>query len=251
MLFRSDSITPNAYEYSISYQSLLEWESHERDMPQTQAELLQHLIKNIDIAVVMLRSEVCNNGRIDLTKLYDILEGMNQQILQAERSSEPVQTARQLAQSEQPIKPNPTKAPLFMRDSYTMESFDSKETKKRELPKKGGFAGIGSYLQKEIDYMRVKNLADNSLEGTVEQDILGYRPPGHMVAQLYDKSDHYTVNVNACLGKTVPDDELWEQCTSYDMKYIDALNGEPQKMLDCVGDCLSDANAKRFYNRFY
>jgi len=72
---------------------------------------------------------------------------------------------------------------------------------------------------------------DASPEGMAERDILGYRQPGHIISQLYDRNDHYTTNVNSCLGKTVGDDELWSQCTQFDMRPKKALDGEAQYMI--------------------
>jgi hypothetical protein len=81
-------------------------------------------------------------------------------------------------------------------------------------------------------------LMDNSLEGQAERDILGYRPPGHIISQLYDPSDHYTVNVNSCMGKTVPDELLSAQCTQYDIRPMMALQGEAGGMIANLQDSM-------------
>jgi hypothetical protein len=161
--------------------------------------------------------------------------------------------------------------PIFNREIQTLE------------PMTSGPVNIEQNVEKDVNYNVEKSnngamqsyadniptnmgstLLDKSLEGSVEMDYLGYKPPGHIISHLYDKSDHYTVNVNACLGKIVSDDvfitELhgqdlseskhYQQCGQHDVNPINALNGRPEKMLDCDGDCYSISNYTKFYNKF-
>lgn len=76
-----------------------------------------------------------------------------------------------------------------------------------------------------------ETLLDNSLEGQVERDVLGYRPPGHLVSQIHDRDEHTTTRVNSCLGKTIPDDKLWRECASLDVKMFSALGGDSRGMI--------------------
>jgi hypothetical protein len=74
-------------------------------------------------------------------------------------------------------------------------------------------------------------LFNNTFGGLVEKDVLGYRPPGHLIGSLYNANDHFTVVQNGCLGATPSDEKLWQQCTSHDTALLDAINGEPWGML--------------------
>jgi hypothetical protein len=103
------------------------------------------------------------------------------------------------------------------------------------------------------DYSEVMEditIGGRSLEGTTERDINGYKQPGAILSQFKtgDISDMYTVNVGACGGKTVPDSELIKECVGPTMDLLDALNGDPTKMLGCIGDCTDDANYKKWFN---
>lgn len=92
-------------------------------------------------------------------------------------------------------------------------------------------------------------IGDKSLEGTVEQDINGFAPPGHILAQLYDPSDMYTVNSGACAGKVLADDDVVRECIAPGAADWQALAGDATAMLGCVGEnCYSPENYKGWFD---
>jgi hypothetical protein len=282
----NDSVTPRALDWESTYKTIVEWEEKENDMKINPRGRLVYLIKNIDIVVAMLRNDICDYGRINLTKLYEILTELNTQLCK-NGSEFTVHPSDELyneidfkskreklhAMKNMEIKYNP--------DQMSIKPFDGHTTLNREPISKEAFGsindipfadlGYGStinvaandsnafnkvykntrgYMNMDIPdnindyselvgqasllnnvYNKTRNqpgstLLDRSIEGTVERDILGYKSPGHIISQLYDSSDHYTTRVNSCLGKTVSDDELWANCTKYDMRAKKALDGE-------------------------
>jgi hypothetical protein len=257
---------------------------------------LTFLVKNLDIVIAMMRSDVCDYGRIDLTKLYQILMTLNKNAcLISELSTRHDETTGGYTV---PMRPRHEKlftnnVPMYSREAVV-----------REAPSKEAFASVNDtsfgdigfktpmnsrqinsnltaayeavYSNRELlknrsalafneleiddnvnDYSELigqvsvlnrasndwfnkagSTLMDNSLEGQAERDILGYRPPGHIISQLYDPSDHYTVNVNSCMGKTVPDELLSAQCTQYDIRPMMALQGEAGGMIANLQDSM-------------
>lgn len=94
---------------------------------------------------------------------------------------------------------------------------------------------------------------DMSIESLSERSLTQFKQPGHLVAGLAaidNKDSYYTVNTNSCGGVTPSDDMLWNQCTALDMSLKAAIDGNPKKMLGCVGDCGDVINSKLFYTRF-
>jgi len=266
--YMADSITPEPYHYGTSYQSLLEWESYERDLPTHPTERLKYLIKNIDVIIKLLRFEVCDNGQIDLQLLYKILRNMNEQICKTGSMYTP--TGVEITYGVDPYNKynRPPPLPLYLKDQYSIEPFGSRSVSPKELPKKGSFGSLAKNQQVQVDGVDIFQstdrlvptddfsgvtqkiiYGDKSFEGDVERDILGYKPPGHIISQLYDSSDHYTVNVNACGGKIVSDDQLWSQCVSREAPLINALNGDASQMLGCVGNCDQEPNYSNWYNK--
>ncbi len=266
----ADSISPYESEWSTAYKTTLEWEKHEKDMNHDPTKRLEYLIQHLDIAIKLLRNEVCDNGRINLKQLKDILHELNKQI--RETGEIPIQ----YGYNPHKRYDRPPPLPLFIKDSVLLEPFAADEAPARGMPGKRSFGSFEvnprdvnsqdtrAYLQRE-HRARDDSMEDadsqyadpakpfkirNTIEGSVEQDILGYKPPGHIMSQLYDKTDHYTVVVNSCLGETPSDDSLYENCTSHDMRLLNALDGNPKQMLDCIGECNSKPNYLRFYNRF-
>ena len=268
--YLADSITPESRDWRSNYKSLLDWEHYERDLPSNPVEKLNFLIKNIDVAVKLLRFNVCNNGQIDLETLHNILLDLNEQICISGSMYTP--DGGQITYGYDPYTKynRPPPLPLFIQTQSTLEPFENKETEVRSLPPKGSFGKLNikkekfiiPYVPSELesddrlvptnDFSGVTkeiDVADQSFEGSVERDILGYKPPGHIISQLYDPTDHYTVNVNACGGKIVSDENLIRECVSKDIKLIDALRGDSSKMLDCIGNCDEEPNYYRWYSK--
>lgn len=286
-----DSMRPGS-DWKDQYHTLLDWEENENRMVSNNNVRLEYLIRNLDIIIGMLRRDVCDYGRLNLNKLYDILTVL------AEWGCAPNAIANV---DDQSADVDDTGLPIFMESRVSIEPMDSRNSMHREAPSRESFASASDtsfgdinerspvnssiingasyyapvyraadrsiHLQRKSnfdgqvtdfeipenanDYSEMlgtttvlnrassyyynkmgSTLLDGSFEGLVERDILGYRQPGHIIRQLYDPSDHFTVNINSCLGKTVSDDELWSQCTQYDMRPKLALDGQPQFMID-------------------
>lgn len=263
--YMQDSIVPDQRDWATSYKTLLDWEEYERDLPKHPMERLKYLINNLDIIIKLLRFDLCNNGHIDLEELHKILLTMNVQICKTGSMYAP--DGQQIVYGEDPYSRynRPPPLPLFIKDQYSLEPFDSHAVRPRALPKRGSFAKINNSLHRppslflSTDRLVPTNdfsgigetitIGDNSFEGDVERDILGYKPPGQIISQLHDSSDHYTVNVNACGGKTVPDDELIKQCVSRETPLFNALAGDATQMLGCIGDCDKEPNYFNWYNK--
>jgi hypothetical protein len=276
-------------EWESEYKTLLDWEETERRMVSNTSDRLTFLVKNLDIVIAMMRSDVCDYGRINLMTLN------KNSCLKNDISTRYDETTRRYT-----VPMRPTNEKLFANIVPTY----SRENTNREAPNREAFASvndtsfgdIGSktpinsrqinsnltaayeevYGNREllkkrsalalneleindnvnnyselIGQVSVLNrasndwfnkagstLMDNSLEGQSERDILGYRPPGHIISQLYDPSDHYTINVNSCMGKTVPDEILSAQCTQYDIRPMMALQGEAGGMIANLQDSM-------------
>jgi len=301
-----DSINPHAITWEETYRTLLEWEDFERDM--TMQDKFKYLLDNLDMLISMLRSDVCNYGRIDLAKLYDILNKTNESICATGIANVPVGNLQKITEVDdvrnalstdkrliEPMAVSKAREISYAKGQNSSYANESVENPLRGKPSHEAFGSInevpyamysdrvnrvdsnnysrdnvanrvaGNYgygtsdglsgdnyeiaedannyseligqatvVNRAIGYHSKKSgstLLDASLEGLVERDILGYTPPGHLVRKLYDPADHYTVNINSCLGKTIPDDELWAQCTSYDMKLRNALDGDASGMI--------------------
>jgi len=207
---------PDPIIWENNYKTILEWESDERHR-QSNQEKLAYLIKNIDIAIKLLRKNVCHFGHINLIQLYQILAHAIDQVCTTghhfilDKLTDPLTDLHQIK------RPRPHFSSVsFQKNQFHVEPFvTSYETPIR--------------CQYQPSYG--SSLLDDSIEGKVEQDILKQKTPGHLISLLDDKSAHYTTNVNACLGKTVSDDQLWSQCTVQDMKLKKALQGEAQYMI--------------------
>jgi len=282
--YMSESIDPNPNEYSTSYKSLLNWEEYERELPANAEERLIFLIKNLDIAIKLLRSEVCNNGQLDLSRLYKILVLLNKQICMTGGRSSSLIPYQEPDTYTRYDKPPPL--PLFLKDPNSIEPFESRAVTPRSRARKGSFAKLNTKMSNNdthpsiqlsnntlkgmksalISTDRIAPLSEDgfadyttlpkeievgnySFEGSVERDILGYKPPGHMIAQMYDPTENFTVLVGACGGKTVPDSHFYQECTGQDLEKINALHGDPRQMLDCIGGCDEEPNYFRWYNK--
>lgn len=235
-----DSVRPGS-DYVEQYRTLLDWEDTDNRMMSSNRKIMEHLIKNIDIAIAMLRSDVCDYGRLNLNKLYEILTKLSKWSC-IEVDDFPIEHAANVSLM-------PASIP-FMPNSVIIEPMDRLDSMHRETPESfavhatdfeipenannySELLGEATVRNRAGTYHYTKlgsTLLDDGLEGQVEQDILAQQPIGHSIGQLY-ATDHFTINTKSCLGKTVSDDELWSQCTQHDMRPKLALDGEPQYMI--------------------
>lgn len=94
--------------------------------------------------------------------------------------------------------------------------------------KKNKILDLAVYNRSSKDYYNKygSTLLDKSYEGLAERGILAHSQPLHLIRQISDHGeDHYTTRVNACLGKTVPDEDLLYQCAMPDLRAIAATDG--------------------------
>lgn len=279
--YMNGSITPEPIDWENSYKSLLEWEDTERELPLVAIDRLKYLINNIDIAIKLLRFNVCNNGYVDIEQLHKLLLTLNNQICNTGKMYLPDGNEITFKKDPYVIYNKPPPLPLFIRDQYSLEPFETKPNIIRKLPNISSFGKI-TFNGQANDYSNINNsdnyngdtskdllqstdrlvpsndfsgltesieIGDRTFEGSVENDILGYKPPGTIISQLHDSSDNYTVNVNVCGGKIVSDDEIMDKCVSTELPLFEALNGDSSQMLNCIGDCDQEPNYTNWYNK--
>lgn len=347
----ADTITPDEDSWMAKYKTIMEYDSIEEKIGRDPKSSLTYLLQNMNVTIALLRSRICNNGKLDISILRNILAKLNRNIKDKGRGYYESDTYKLNILHKYPKPSLP-----FSRDAYVLEPFSGKSLEREISPNiyktkihmnrtpkiskqlndgkesmTGGIASISTdfmishrptfaelypysyprlgnkekqiYVIGEKDgknehididiggkvnidmaiedpeaerpggnatyqysgekgcygnespcsyahmYSKYK-VADNTFEGLAEKDILGYKPPGHLIAQLHDKDDYYTVNVNSCLGKTATDSVLVSECVAEDMKGIDALNGDASGLLNCNGDCYDPVNYLRFYSKF-
>jgi len=208
-----DSITPFPIDWKQAYRTIVEYDSNEIETKLDTKYRFTYMLKNIDIIIGLMNNKICSYGRIDMNKLYLLLSKLGEEF--CNESNDIPYYQRKVHHY------NPTKSDMFLLKHISKQLPESFTSGNRNSVK---YSGEGK-----------NNILDNSIEGITEKDILYSRNPGHSISMIEDPYIHYTTRVNSCLGKTVPDDELWEQCTSYDMKYKKALDGDSSYMIDLRG----------------
>lgn len=337
------SVTPDDRDIMTAYNTVLEQESVERNIDDPE-ELMKYLLNNIDVVVKMLQFDICQNGILNLDKLYSILEQMYGRVCAIGADYDDSQKnvhPPNVFPSEFPLYAmrlakyrrydTPPNLPTFIQEGPIMEPFQNRTNTTRSRRTLGHNNEMNSLKRtsnsqpdfstqtmivptdppqsKQFDKRYAKNLAasyrqppsqplppdqlaysepitlskfppnrqpqpkmyplgkvnsyqvydkyntqyytpacDDSFEGSVGCDILGYKPPGHIISQLYDKDDHYTVNQNSCASNTT-DPRSTATCYVEDLAMINALAGQPEQMLDCVGDCYREPNYFRWYHK--
>jgi len=83
------TVTPYPVKWRSGYSSILEHENDSRESNDDPVTRLQYLLRNIDIAVYLLKNDICDYGRIDLVKLRNILLAMNKQLFSLRESTSP------------------------------------------------------------------------------------------------------------------------------------------------------------------
>lgn len=314
------SVTPDDRDIEMAYNTILDHEQTEREIPSDPEKLLTYLLVNIDVVIKMLCFDLCQSGLLNLKKLYEILGEMNKKVCQLgidhdTKSSQiyteqfPLYAMRLKKYTKYDQPPN---LPLFIKEGPIMEPFqdrpsmvrtkksigsglgnksvmyssdskpasNSKKTLDGFTDRTGPFEKLVMYDETPVSLSRfpvvkkpVQNAAplppiskgyltydtynqqnvytpacDTSFEGSIGCDILGYKPPGHIISQLYDKSEHYTVNENSCASNTTLPRET-ATCYLEDVAMRNALDGQPEQMLDCVGDCYREPNYFRWYHK--
>ena len=247
-----NSITYDDNAYAKSYNHILEFDEEERNMHDDPREHLKFLIKNINIAINLLKGSVCNNGYLNINKLKQILYKLNDQIVSTGSMH---YKGKSIVYNKDPYTryDKPPSVPLFASITSTSEPFDSRPTMLRsqytegmtQLQSTDRIAFTNDYTAPHAPYMP----GDGSFEGTVEQDINSGRPFGQMINRTSDPSHYYTVRSGSCGGTTPSDDQFLTQCLGKDIQLEQALNGNPSSMLDCIGDCTSEPNYFRWYKQ--
>jgi hypothetical protein len=249
-----NSITPDVNAYAASYKTLLDYDEEERVMHVDPKAHLEFLIKNINIAVNLLKKTVCNNGYLDLSKLRNILYKLNAQVAKKGR----MHIANDaIVYDKAPYMryDTPPSVPLFASIMSTSEPFEDKPVNIRAASRIEGMTPLQStdrliytndYTAPHMPYQPL----DGSFEGSTNRDIMNGLPIGNTISRTSDPSHYYTVRSGACGGTTPSDDQFMSQCLGKDLQLESALNGDPSSMLDCIGgSCTSDANYFRWYKQ--
>lgn len=239
-----DSVTPDVSSYSKSYNSILDFDEEERDMHMDPRAHLNYLIKNINIAIKLLRKNVCNNGYLDLSKLRNILYKLNAQV---SHKGSMHYGNKYIGYNTDPYTryDKPPSVPLFASIMSTVEPFESRPSRITPLQSTDRLEFSADYTAPHPSYVA----ADGSFEGTVERDIGTGNPQGQIISLTPDPSHYYTVRSGACGGLTPSDDQFMSQCVGPDIQLEQALNGNASSMLDCIGDCTSEPNYFRWYKQ--
>jgi len=247
-----NSITPNENTYAKSYDTILDWGSEEELMHKNSREHLKFLIKNLNIAIGLLRKKVCNNGHLDLSKLRSLLYNLNDQVKKTGMMK--YSNAKIVYNKPSYVRyDTPPKIPLFLQTDTSVEPFKNSFKNSFNKSKKEAMTPLQSTdrLVYTNDYTvptpSYKPM-DISFEGITERDINNNEEFGHTLNSS-DISHYYTVRSGACGGTTPSDEQFFTQCTGKDLELVSALNGNASKMLDCIGDCTSEPNYFRWYNQ--
>jgi hypothetical protein len=222
-------INPELNTITLAYQSELELEDTERKISQNPKELFKFLLKNMHITVKLLRAGVCENGRINVERLHEILLKLNQSLEKTGKM--PIYTEADSWKQDYRA-PSYTPFPFY---KMSVEPFaSSRETIQRYVKPIHETVNVDrepEYLEGLFRYGDIplpkKKGVFNGFEGTVVRDIAENRTPGELISQLYDPKELYTSRVNVCGGNTVPDDLLVRDCIGPDISLRAALDGNP------------------------
>lgn len=216
-----NSVNPNPLDWMGEYRTVLDWEANEREMQTNPRERLKFLVKNIDVAIAMLNNQVCDNGRLNLTKLYIILQYLNKKIN--------VDGSHYLLDGlNDRYYEGATKLKVGDRNNMVQLYALSQEPEPESeswatlsgIVADNGLEGMRASLRHMTDS---DPFLDDSLEGSVEHDIIEQQAPGTNLAKAIDTTRFITVVRNSCLGKTPSDETLWENCVQYDARPREAL----------------------------
>jgi hypothetical protein len=248
----TDSITPDSLDWEDNYRTILEHEEFERTMNDDPKQRLAYLVRNLDIVIALLNNELCDNGRIDLEGLHEILHRLAAQVCQTGASAIHFDAnAHEYTRQK--------RLPTYLKHQYSIEPMASRETSHRGAPKPCASAGTaltgytstsdGSHVT-VVDLRKTSRTAngdpgvvvarnrpahgllDDSIEGRAEQDINTSRHPGHSVGNIVHPWEHYSTRVGSCLGKTVSDADLLQECTTHDLSARRALSGLASPAID-------------------
>ncbi len=188
------------------------------------------LIRYIDGIIEMLNNDLCDCGRINFVHLNNVVKGFDKHITKLGGVYE--KTEMHLAR--EPRKVNTadkyiSETSIPMGDSCV--GIQRKVTKPEEI---GHLSQLSKVTTSQLmdnnasydEIMGRATMGDMSFEGLVEQDVSSFKTPGHLIGQITDLSDYYTVNFNSCLGRVIPDEQFIKECGVYDIKLRNAINGD-------------------------
>lgn len=200
------------------------------------------LLDRMDLVIKMLRRSVCRRGHLDIVLLYEILKTANKKVLFDDdiMGSNPEHYSNS---NEDNSDDRPKFSRLIVEVDESITGFKSANEAKHDnkiIQRPSGKPEI-------IDKAKLKTSCGKDV-------IRGFDP----------RSDHYTVNVNACAGSynANPIDDmtmltdgqvygtLSHGCVKDDINFRNALDGHGEAMLDCGDDCTKPSNYMKFYNKF-
>jgi len=221
-----NNLKPNG---NSDFKTILDWEEQEHRMTNSTVERMEYLIRNLDIVIKMLRANVCDYGRLNLSKLYHILLELNKLAC-----GDPHKFPIMIKNGKFKYKKIPVRSliefeiePMQSRETFMNKPVNINTIHHESLP-----SGIDNLLRKRMNY----KLNHGSIEGSIEKDILEHKPLGYTFGQVEKKEKYYTTNVNSCLGESVDDNEQWNKCTAYDARALEAINGQPQYLISDLQD---------------
>ena len=199
------------------------------------------LLDRMDLVIKMLRRSVCRRGHLDIVLLYEILKTANKKTLFNDdiMGSNPEHYSNS---NEDNSDDRPKFSRLIVEVDESITGFKSanEANDNKIIHRPSGKPEI-------IDKAKLKTSCGKDV-------IRGFDP----------RSDHYTVNVNACAGSynANPIDDmtmltdgqvygtLSHECVKDDINFRNALDGHGEAMLDCGDDCTNPSNYMKFYNKF-
>lgn len=208
-------------ENTNSVKTIVEWDTAENTIGNTPTVRLDYIIKLIDITINMLKLDICKYGTIDLIGLYNILSALN---IEIDKTLGPSVkgTVESFSNGVGAYLPYSTPSNLPYANPYGNTYASGSVSSAEDVPElkpapQNAFSWIPDTL---------------SLEAIATKDLVDGKTIGDGIGDITDAGIHYTTRTNSCMGRTVPDDKLWEQCTSYDMRGKKALQGNPHHLIN-------------------
>ena len=224
-----DSVSPNELDWRGAYKVVLDMEDDNIQYINPREKLI-YLIKHLDVAIHILRNKVCNNGRLDFNKLYNILKYINHKINNNDGYILDGLNDKYFNDNSRKLNFTSYSDKLGMYDAtqITGDTSESLDTLSAIIPIKEGMAN-----NLEITLMtKYKNTTSSdpfinnaSIEDSVEQDIINQRDAGSSFSTTTNTDKFITVLNDKCLGKTRSDEELINNCTQFDITHLLAVNG--------------------------
>ncbi len=192
--------------------------------------VIKKLIRYIDGVIDMLDNDLCDCGRINFIHLNNVVKCLDKHIdslggVYEKTEMHLVREPRKLNTADRYV--SETSIPM----NESCDGVQRQSVRPEEIARLSNLSKVttSQLMNNNASYDEIMGRAtmgDISFEGLVEQDIANFKTPGHLIGQITDVSDHYTVNFNSCLGKVIPDEHFIKECGVYDINLRRAINGD-------------------------